>query len=410
MFNGVVTGQCSEITQYSGENDIASCNLGTLCLPVCIKSDIEGNKYFDFDHLAKLAEEMVENIDNIIDLTYYIDKLPQIERCNKSNRPMGIGVQGLADIFCILDLYWESNEAMILNRNIFETIYYAALTSSINLSEKKGPYPNFYTSPTSRGWFQFDLWDREAIMKKTGRPFNSICLDEVEAYQRKHDLVSDRYDWKELRIRMMNSGIRNSLLISLPPTATTSNIMGNRECIEPFPRNIWKAKLIGGERVMMNKHLQTKLMKYGAWDANVINQLLSNSGDLGPIDLSHYMNANVEEHLKKLFKTAPQIKKKTLCDMNLERSRFVCQSVSYNWFEDDPKLEDLTKIMMYLWKNGAKTILYYLRSKPIVNAMDIKMSSDFNQDNKIDNERIKTVENLSNLACPIDGSCESCSS
>lgn len=367
MFNGIVTGQCTEIVQYADKNNIASCNLGSIALPKCIQTDNNGHKYFDFTKLGVLVEEMVRNIDNVIDLTFYIKELPQIENCNKQNRPMGIGVQGLADVFILLDLPWECERAKALNSEIFETMYYHAVNASISLAKKKGAYTNFYTSPASKGWFQFDLCDRETIYKQTGKPFASIGLEEVLKYQEQNNIVPDRYNWTELREKMVSHGMRNSLLIALMPTASSSTLLGNRESFEPYPRNVWKMKALSDEIVMVNKHLVKVLSTHNCWTREIVNRIVEDEGSIQNIHLD--LDATLEREIKDVFKCAPEIKQVALADMMLARQRWIDQAQSYNWFFDNPTPQMLLQMLIYVWRKGAKNGIYYLRTKPKISGM-----------------------------------------
>ena len=409
MFNGMVTGNCTEIVQFCDKDNIASCNLGSISLPCCVCTDRFSNKFFDFAKLAQLTEEMVENIDNVIDLTFYIQEFPQIERCNKQNRPIGIGTQGLADVFAMMGISWESDRAYELNFQIYETMYYHAIRRSIELAKEKGSYTNFYTSPASKGWFQFDLFDREKIYKDTGKPFAGIGLEEVQKYQRANGLIPDDrdLDWESLRSDMTKYGLRNSLLIALMPTASTSSLLGNRESFEPFPRNIWKIKALRDELIMVNKHLVKVLKSHDRWNQNIVDSIIEHNGSVQEIDLN--LDPGAEVHIKEIFKCAPEIKQITLAKLMLARQRFVCQTQSYNWFFDDPKPKTLNTFLMYLWKNGAKTGIYYLRTQPKVKAMITTRT--LAQREKKEISEIVSLPSPENLgSCSGDGECLTCSS
>ncbi|MDM1406792.1 ribonucleoside-diphosphate reductase subunit alpha [Myroides sp. DF42-4-2] len=319
---------CTEIMEYTNSQEIAVCNLASIALPRYVE---HGN--FDFQKLYEVTQIITRNLNKIIDHNYY--PLEETAYSNKRHRPIGIGVQGLADVFMMLRLPFESEEAQALNRDIFETIYYAALEASMNLAKESGSYETFAGSPLSQGLFQFDLW-------KTS--------------------PSDRWDWSSLREEIIRHGVRNSLLLAPMPTASTSQILGNNECFEPYTSNIYNRRVRSGEFVVVNKHLLQDLIQLNLWNATVKNQLIAANGSIQSLP-------NIPDDIKALYKTAWEIKQKSLIDMAADRGAFICQSQSLNLFLAEPTASKLTSMHFYAWKKGLKTGMYYLRTRPAVDAI-----------------------------------------
>ena len=325
---------CSEIVQYTSPEEIAVCNLASIALPKCINHD---NTY-NFEQLAEIAGVCVNNLNKVIDLNYYPVK--EARTSNMRHRPIGIGVQGLADVFIQMRMPWESEDARQLNKDIFESIYYGAMKASVELAKKNGHYETFKGSPLSKGEFQFDLWN----VKPT-----------------------DRFDWTSLRTEVMEHGARNSLLISPMPTASTSQILGNNECVEPYTSNLYARRVLAGEFPVVNPFLHDELEKHNLWNSNTLNQIMANGGSIQKIQ-------GLPRESKDIFKTVWEIKQKCLIDMAADRGAFVCQSQSLNMFVANPTKAILTSMHFYGWKRGLKTGMYYLRSRPKVDAIQFTVN------------------------------------
>ncbi|MBS1609842.1 MAG: ribonucleoside-diphosphate reductase subunit alpha [Bacteroidetes bacterium] len=319
---------CTEIIEYTSPDEIAVCNLASISLP-----RFASGKTFDFKKLFEITKVITRNLNKIIDGNYY--NLQETRNSNFRHRPIGIGVQGLADVFCLLRLPFESEEARILNKNIFETIYFGALTASLELAKQDGAYESFKGSPLSKGIFQFDMWDVTP---------------------------TDRWDWDTLRKEIMEHGVRNSLLLAPMPTASTSQILGNNECFEPFTSNIYNRRVLSGEFVVVNKHLLRDLVDAGIWNDNIKNKLIAANGSVQNI-------AEIPASLKDLYKTVWEIKQRTIIDMSKDRGAYVCQSQSLNLFVDQPNFAKLTSMHFYAWESGLKTGMYYLRTKAAADAI-----------------------------------------
>jgi ribonucleoside-diphosphate reductase alpha chain len=319
---------CAEIIQYSSPDETAVCNLASIALPKCVEDGV-----FNFTVLEKCTRILVRNLNRIIDQNYYPTETAK--RSNFRHRPTGIGVQGLADVFQMLMYPFESKQAAALNKNIFETMYYAAVHESSVLSERDGPYPSFTGSPASQGKLQFDLWGVSP---------------------------SDRYPWAELKERVKRVGLRNSLLISMMPTASTSQILGNNECIEPYTSNLYIRRVLSGEYYVLNKHLVKALERERLWTKEMKDSLIEQRGSIQGID-------GIPTKIKKVFKTVWEMKQKTLINLARDRGPYVCQSQSLNLFLPNPSQSKCTSMHFYTWESGLKTGIYYLRSKPAVNAI-----------------------------------------
>jgi ribonucleoside-diphosphate reductase alpha chain len=314
---------CTEILEYTSADEIAVCNLASLALPRYVR---EGK--FDHEKLYEVTYQATLNLNKIIDNNYYPVK--EAEYSNLRHRPIGLGVQGLADAFILLRMPFESPEAKQLNIEIFETIYFAAMTASKDLAIKEGAYETFKGSPLSKGQFQFDLWD----VKPT----------------------SGRWDWENLRLDVMNHGVRNSLLVAPMPTASTSQILGNNECFEPYTSNIYTRRVLSGEFIIVNKHLLRDLVNRGLWDNNMKDKIITANGSVQDI-------AEIPQELKDLYKTVWEIKMRDIIDMAADRGAYICQSQSLNLFINSPNASKLTSMHFYAWKKGLKTGMYYLRTQ-----------------------------------------------
>jgi len=319
---------CTEIMEYTNADEVAVCNLASLALPRYVSS--EG---FDFQKLYEVTKIVTRNLNKIIDGNYY--PIPETKTSNDRHRPIGLGVQGLADVFLLLRLPFESPEARRLNKDIFETIYFASMEASMDLAKEQGAYSSFAGSPLSEGKFQFDLWQV---------------------------VPSDRWDWEKLRQEVMTHGVRNSLLLAPMPTASTSQILGNNECFEPYTSNIYNRRVLSGEFVVVNKFLLKDLIELGLWNPTMKNKLIAENGSVQNIP-------EIPTELKELYKTVWEIKQKTIIDMAAERGAFICQSQSLNLFMAEPNLAKLTSMHFHAWKSGLKTGMYYLRTKAAVDAI-----------------------------------------
>lgn len=328
IFNGIIAGNCAEIVQYSSPDEVSVCNLSSISLPHFIR---DGS--FDLQRLMEVTKVVTRNLNKVIDATWY--PLPEARRSNLRHRPMGIGVQGLADVFSVLRMPFESAEARALNRGIFETVYFGAVSASVELAKEQGPYETFGGSPMSRGEFQFDMWGVKP---------------------------SDRWDWEGLRQQVQTHGIRNSLLIAPMPTASTSQILGNTEAIEPYSSNLFTRKTLAGTFVIVNRHLVQDLSELGLWSKQMKDQIVADGGSVQDID-------GIPPDIKALYKTSWEMSQKALIDMAIDRGAFICQSQSLNLFVKDPSFAKLSSMLFYSWKKGAKTLSYYLRSKPATEAL-----------------------------------------
>lgn len=325
---------CTEIVEFTAPDEVAVCNLASLALPRFVKNDeLDHQKLFD------VTQVIVRNLNRIIDVNYY----PVIEAKNSNlrHRPIGIGVQGLADVFLLLRLPFESQQARELNREIFETIYFAAITASKNLAITDGPYSSYEGSPMSQGIFQYDMWN---------------------------EVPGPRWDWDTLKREVAKYGIRNSLLLAPMPTASTSQILGNNECFEPYTSNIYTRRVLSGEFIVVNKHLLKDLIKIGLWNEDLKNRIIAANGSVQDIEM-------IPENIKELYKTAWEIKQKALIDMAADRGAFICQSHSLNLFMQNPNNAKLTSMHFYGWKRGLKTGMYYLRTKSAVDAIKFTLEA-----------------------------------
>uniref|UniRef100_A0A6C0K1G8 ribonucleoside-diphosphate reductase n=1 Tax=viral metagenome TaxID=1070528 RepID=A0A6C0K1G8_9ZZZZ len=332
VFNGILAGNCTEIIEFSSPEETAVCNLASLALPAYVNAKA---KTFDFEALRRTVKVAVRNLNRVIDINFY--PTPETRTSNMRHRPIGLGVQGLADVFALLRMPWEQPAAARLNQLIFEHMYYAALEASADLAELEDPYSSFAGSPASKGLLQFDLWSQVPITQ-----------------------VEGTLDWASLKGRIQAKGLRNSLLVAPMPTASTSQILGYNECFEPFTSNIYTRRTLAGEYIMLNKHLVRDLLKLGLWSEDLKNQIIVRNGSVQGLDIPAGVQA--------LYKTAWEIKQKTLIDMSAARGAFVCQSQSLNLFVPDPTHKILSSMHFYGWKKGLKTGIYYLRTKPQVMA------------------------------------------
>ncbi|GAB4466297.1 MAG: ribonucleoside-diphosphate reductase subunit alpha [Thermoflexibacter sp.] len=327
---------CTEIIEYTSPDEVAVCNLASIALPRFIH---DGK--FDHQQLFDVTYVATKNLNKVIDINYY--PVEEARRSNLRHRPIGLGVQGLADAFIMLRMPFESEEAKGLNKDIFETIYFASMTASKDLAKVHGPYETYQGSPISQGIFQFDMW---GVKPSSGR-----------------------WDWEGLRKEILQYGVRNSLLVAPMPTASTSQILGNNECFEPYTSNIYTRRVLSGEFIVVNKHLLKDLIKLGLWNETMKNLIIQANGSIQQIP-------NIPQRIKDLYKTVWEISQKTIIDMAADRAPYICQSQSLNIHLQAPNFGKLTSMHFYAWKKGLKTGMYYLRTKAAADA--IKFTVDKN--------------------------------
>ena len=324
---------CTEIIEYTAPDEVAVCNLASIALPMYIN---EETNTFDHEKLYNITRVITKNLNKVIDRNYY--PVAEAKNSNMRHRPVGLGVQGLADTFIKLRLPFDSDEAKALNEEIFETIYFAALTSSMETAKEEGAYQTYEGSPISQGLFQHNLWGK------------------------KDEELSGRWAWGELRNQIKENGVRNSLLLAPMPTASTSQILGNNECFEPYTSNIYTRRVLSGEFVVVNKHLLLDLVKLGLWNDEMKNEIIKANGSIQGID-------SIPENIKAIYKTVWEIKMKDIIDMSADRGHFIDQSQSLNLFIDQPNMGKITSMHFYAWEKGLKTGMYYLRTKAATQAI-----------------------------------------
>ena len=358
---------CTEIIEYTAPDEVAVCNLASIALP---KFVTDGK--FDHEKLFNVTYRVTRNLDKVIDANYY--PVPEARNSNMRHRPIGIGVQGLADAFILMRHAFDSPEAKQLNKEIFETIYYAAVTASKDLAIENGPYETWKGSPISNGVFQFDMWK----VKPT-----------------------DRWEWDLLREEVKKHGVRNSLLLAPMPTASTAQILGNNECFEPYTSNIYTRRVLSGEFIIVNKHLLRDLVKLGIWNDRLKNKLMASNGSIQNID-------EIPENIKELYKTAWEISQKEILDMAADRGAYIDQSQSLNIFMENANFAKLTSMHFYGWKAGLKTGMYYLRTKSATDAIKFTLDKA-----AISEPVAKTEEErMAEISCSLDDpdNCVSCGS
>ena len=349
---------CTEILEYSSPTEQAVCNLASIALPKYIV-----NNEFSHELLYERTYQVVKNLNNVIDVNFYPTE--ETKRSNFRHRPVGLGVQGLADVFCILGLPFESEESDILQTEIFETIYFAALTSSKDIAKVVGPYETIKGSPIEKGIFQYEMWNK---------------TDED---------MSGRWDWKNLREQIKVYGVRNSLLVAPMPTASTAQILGNNEAFEPFTSNLYSRRTLGGDFIVINKHLVRDLIKINLWNETIKNKLILENGSIKNIP-------EIPTELKEIYKTVWEMSQKRILQMAANRSIFIDQSQSLNLFIDNVSKTKLLAAHLFGWKLGLKTGMYYLRTRAAVDAikgLGVDMSSIMPP--TITNENLETPINIS---------------
>jgi ribonucleoside-diphosphate reductase alpha chain len=361
---------CTEIIEYTAPDEVAVCNLASIALPKFIN---QAGK-FDHQRLFEVTKVITRNLNKVIDINYY--PIPEAKKSNLRHRPIGIGIQGLADVFLRLRMPFDSPEAKGLNKDIFETIYFAAMTASKELAQVEGVYETFAGSPLSKGIFQFDMWGVEP--------------------------TSGRWDWEKLRKEVQKHGARNSLLLAPMPTASTSQILGNNECFEPYTSNIYTRRVLSGEFIVVNKHLLEDLIQLGIWDEKMKQDLMTNNGSVQNID-------RIPLNIKELYRTVWEISQKSIIDMAADRGAFICQSQSLNIHLQDANFAKLTSMHFYAWKKGLKTGMYYLRTKAAVDAIKFTIQKEQATQELTDSKAEQQQE--APLVCNLDDpTCISCGS
>jgi len=377
---------CTEILEYTSADEVAVCNLASLALPKFVTE--EGK--FDHQRLYEITKVVTKNLNKVIDINYY--PVIEAQNSNMRHRPIGIGVQGLADVFILLKMPFDSPEAKVLNAEIHETIYFGAMEASMELSKVNGPYETFKGSPVSKGIFQFDMWGVNP---------------------------SPRWDWIKLKQEVKQYGVRNSLLLAPMPTASTSQILGNNECFEPYTSNLYTRRTLSGDFILVNKHLMKDLMAEGLWNESMRQKLIASNGSVQSIP-------EIPQNLKDIYKTVWEISQKAIIDMAADRGAFICQSQSLNIHIKDPNFGKMTSMHFYAWKKGLKTGMYYLRSTAAADA--IKFTLDKNAIQQPEQKEaveataaINSAEGVfvaeydqkrSDMACSLDNpdACEACGS
>lgn len=366
---------CTEIIEYTSPDEVAVCNLASIALPKFVAEDGK----FDHQKLYDITYVVTKNLNKVIDVNYYPVK--EARNSNMRHRPIGIGVQGLADTFIQLKMPFDSKESRELNTDIFETIYFAAMTASKDLSKVDGPYKTFKGSPVSKGIFQFDMWGVNP--------------------------ASGRWDWENLKREVKKHGVRNSLLVAPMPTASTSQILGNNECFEPYTSNIYTRRTLSGEFIVVNKHLMNDLIELGLWNDNMKNRLIAANGSVQDIP-------EIPQHVKNLYKTVWEISQKAIIDMSADRGAYICQSQSMNIHIQDPNFGKMTSMHFYAWKRGLKTGMYYLRSKAATDAIKFTVDKNATEQPAVADAdlKVQNQQNQTDMACSLDNpdECEACGS
>jgi ribonucleoside-diphosphate reductase alpha chain len=334
---------CTEIMEYTAKDEVAVCNLASISIPMFVSESKDGKKFFDHKRLFTVTKKVIRNLDTVIDRNYYPVK--EAENSNLRHRPVGLGIQGLADAFILLRMPFTSDEAKKLNQDIFETLYFAAVTSSMEIAKAKEPYSTYKGSPISQGEFQFNMWGV------------------------KEEDLSGNWNWSKLRKDIKKHGVRNSLLLAPMPTASTSQILGNNEAFEPYTSNIYTRRVLSGEFIVVNKHLLEDLVALNLWDNSMKEDIMRANGSIQHIEA-------IPQELKELYKTVWELSMKDIIDMSRQRGYFIDQSQSLNLFMNDPDYSKLTSMHFYAWKSGLKTGMYYLRTKSAVNAIQFSLSND----------------------------------
>ena len=365
---------CTEILEYTSPDEVAVCNLASISLSKFVDED---KKSFDFQKLHDITKVITRNLNRIIDINYY--PIPEAKNSNFRHRPIGIGVQGLADAFILMRMPFDSQEAIELNKEIFETIYHAAVEESCAQAKIHGTYETFKGSPASKGILQFDMWGVTP---------------------------SNRYDWDALKEKVKSIGLRNSLLLAPMPTASTSQILGNNECFEPYTSNIYTRRTLSGEYIIVNKHLLKDLTKLGLWNDELKQKLMAANGSVANIP-------EIPADLKALYKTVYEISQKVIIDQAADRGAFICQSQSLNLFVENPNFGKLSSMHFYGWQKGLKTGMYYLRSKAAVDPIKFTLDEQHQRVQANKDEVISEMEVMDlqeGAVCTMEEGCLMCGS
>lgn len=359
---------CTEIIEYTSPDEVAVCNLASIALNMFVKED----STYDFQKLYEITKVITRNLNKVIDVNYY--PVEEARNSNMRHRPIGIGVQGLADAFILMKFPFDSDEAKKLNKDIFETIYYAAMEASMELSKKEGAYESYKGSPVSKSIFQFDMW--------------GVTPD------------SGRWDWTKLKQKVKKHGVRNSLLLAPMPTASTSQILGNNECFEPYTSNLYTRRVLSGEFIVVNKHLLNDLIELDLWDDKMKDKIMEQNGSIQNIN-------EIPENIKLLYRTVWEVSQKSIIEMAADRGAYICQSQSMNIHMQDANFGKLTSMHFHAWKLGLKTGLYYLRTKAAADAIKFTIVKE-----EKENSKENKTENQEAIQCSIDNQddCEMCGS
>ena len=357
---------CTEIIEYTAKDEVAVCNLASIALPRFVNQE---TKEFDHQKLYDVTYHVTGNLNRVIDVNYY--PVEEARNSNMRHRPIGLGVQGLADTFAMLGHYFESDEAKKLNKEIFETIYFAACSASMDAAKVEGPYSSFEGSPASKGILQFDLWNMNDH--------------------------SGRWDWDSLKSDIVKNGMRNSLLLAPMPTASTSQILGNNECFEAFTSNLYVRRTLSGEFIVPNKHLIKDLIDLGLWSLEMKDEILRHKGSIQNI-------VGIPDHIKELYKTTWEIKQKNVIDMAADRGAYIDQSQSMNIHMIDANPAKVTSMHFYGWKKGLKTGMYYLRTKAAADAIQFTVEAKKSEDQTVSGlaDRAEEVTSMDAIACSLD--------
>jgi ribonucleoside-diphosphate reductase alpha chain len=364
---------CTEIIEYTAPDEIAVCNLASLALPKYVKED----KSFDHDKLFEVTYQATVNLNRIIDENFY--PVEDAKKSNLRHRPIGLGVQGLADTFILMGLPFESPGAKALNKEIFETLYFAAMTASKDQAIEFGTYETYAGSPVSNSIFQYDMWGV---------------------------VPSNRWDWSQLKAEVKKHGVRNSLLLAPMPTASTAQILGNNECFEPYTSNLYTRRVLSGEFIIVNRHLLKDLVKAGLWNRDMRLKIMSANGSIQNI-------SEIPQDIKDLYKTAWEISQKSILELAADRGAYICQSQSLNIFMENANFAKLTSMHFYGWEKGLKTGMYYLRTKAATDAIKFTVDQAISSEPEalVSEDGDMTLEEQAALACSLENpdSCEMCS-
>jgi len=366
---------CTEIMEYTSRDEVAVCNLASIALNKFVKDD--GS--YDHQKLYEITKVVTRNLNKVIDVNYY--PVEEARNSNMRHRPIGIGVQGLADTFLEMKIAFDSPEARTLNKDIFETLYYAAMETSMELAIEEGPYQTFEGSPVSKGIFQYDMWGVEPD--------------------------SGRWNWFDLKQKVKKNGVRNSLLLAPMPTASTSQILGNNECFEPYTSNMYLRRVLSGEFIVANKYLMMELINLNLWDDRMMNRIKAENGSIQNIP-------EIPEDIKERYKTVWEISQKAVIDMAADRGAFICQSQSMNIHLQDANFGKMTSMHFYAWKKGLKTGMYYLRTKAATDAIKFTVQKEQQQvpvEQPASDQAVKD-QNQAAMQCSLDDpdNCEMCGS